>query len=186
MGEDGIAPVFMKERDWRAWDLAEVAAQGEEGARDLQTVEDHFSRFFLTKTKAELFQRAFADRILIAPCNNVKDILEDPQLQARDFWTAVHHPTLDRTLTYPGAYIKLSETPIVHRRPAPAIGEHNDEVLGRAKSVESNPRPLLSKTMAFEGLKVLDFTWVGVGPIAIKYLADHGADVIPRRVRDPS
>ena len=178
MDEDGMAPVFMKERNWGAWDLAVVAAQGEEGARDLQTVEDHFSRFFLTKTKAELFQRAFADRILIAPCNNVKDILEDPQLQARDFWTEVHHPTLDRTLTYPGAYIKLSETPIVHRRPAPAIGEHNDEVFGRAKSVESNPRLLLSKTMAFEGLKVLDLTWVGVGTITIKYLADHGADVI--------
>ena len=155
-----------------------MAAQGEEGARDLQTVEDHFSRFFLTKTKAELFQRAFTDRILIAPCNNVQDILEDPQLQARGFWTAVHHPTLDRTLTYPGAYIKLSETPIVYRRPAPAIGEHNNEVFDRARSVKANPQPLLSKTMPFEGLKVLDLTWVGVGTITIKYLADHGADVI--------
>lgn len=31
---------------------------------------------------------------------------------------------------------------------------------------------------AFEGIKVLDFTWVGVGPVTIKYLADHGATVI--------
>jgi benzylsuccinate CoA-transferase BbsF subunit len=30
----------------------------------------------------------------------------------------------------------------------------------------------------FEGIKVLDFTWVGVGPITIKNLADHGAFVI--------
>jgi len=28
------------------------------------------------------------------------------------------------------------------------------------------------------GLKVLDFSWVGVGPITVKYLADHGATVI--------
>ena len=32
--------------------------------------------------------------------------------------------------------------------------------------------------MALEGLKVLDFTWVAVGPITIKYLADNGATVI--------
>ncbi len=31
---------------------------------------------------------------------------------------------------------------------------------------------------AFDGIHVLDFAWVGVGPIATKYLADNGADVI--------
>ena len=30
----------------------------------------------------------------------------------------------------------------------------------------------------FEGVKILDLTWVGVGPITIKNLADHGAFVI--------
>lgn len=30
----------------------------------------------------------------------------------------------------------------------------------------------------FEGVKVLDFTWVGVGPLTMKYLADHGATVV--------
>ncbi len=31
---------------------------------------------------------------------------------------------------------------------------------------------------ALEGIKVLDFAWVGVGPITTKYLADNGAEVI--------
>src|ERR1700683_1424976 len=31
---------------------------------------------------------------------------------------------------------------------------------------------------AFEGIHVLDFSWVGVGPISTKYLADNGAEVI--------
>ena len=31
---------------------------------------------------------------------------------------------------------------------------------------------------ALEGVHVLDFSWVGVGPITTKYLADNGADVI--------
>ncbi|HEY6420916.1 MAG TPA: CoA transferase, partial [Candidatus Binataceae bacterium] len=31
---------------------------------------------------------------------------------------------------------------------------------------------------ALEGIHILDFAWVGVGPITSKYLADNGADVI--------
>jgi crotonobetainyl-CoA:carnitine CoA-transferase CaiB-like acyl-CoA transferase len=32
--------------------------------------------------------------------------------------------------------------------------------------------------LPFEGLRVADFAWVGVGPTVSKYLADHGAEVI--------
>ena len=35
-----------------------------------------------------------------------------------------------------------------------------------------------TKESLFDGLKILDFTWVGVGPITTKYFADHGANVI--------
>ncbi len=31
---------------------------------------------------------------------------------------------------------------------------------------------------ALEGVRLLDFSWVGVGPVTTKYLADNGADVI--------
>ena len=36
----------------------------------------------------------------------------------------------------------------------------------------------MTRRYAFEGIKVADFAWVGVGPITTKYLADHGATVI--------
>lgn len=32
--------------------------------------------------------------------------------------------------------------------------------------------------LPFEGLRVADFAWVGVGPLVSKYLADHGAEVV--------
>ena len=35
-----------------------------------------------------------------------------------------------------------------------------------------------SKPKPFEGLRVTDLSWVGVGPTVAKYLADHGAEVI--------
>jgi benzylsuccinate CoA-transferase BbsF subunit len=36
----------------------------------------------------------------------------------------------------------------------------------------------MTRRYAFEGIHVLDFAWVGVGPITSKYLADNGAEVI--------
>lgn len=36
----------------------------------------------------------------------------------------------------------------------------------------------MTEQLPFDGLKVADFSWVGVGPITAKYLADHGATVV--------
>jgi benzylsuccinate CoA-transferase BbsF subunit len=34
------------------------------------------------------------------------------------------------------------------------------------------------KKRAFEGIKICDFTWAGVGPLTTRYFADHGATVV--------
>lgn len=36
----------------------------------------------------------------------------------------------------------------------------------------------MTSRLALQGLKVLDFCWVAVGPLATKYLAEHGATVV--------
>ena len=128
MDEDGMAPDFMIERDWAAWDFAAIAGQGEEGLKDVRAIEKHIASFFIIKTKAELYERAITDRILLAPCNTVEDLMESPQLQARDFWLEVYHPEFEASVSYPGPFIKLSETPMQTNRRAPLIGEHNEEV----------------------------------------------------------
>jgi len=40
------------------------------------------------------------------------------------------------------------------------------------------------QSQALEGLKILDFCWVAIGPMTTRYLADHGATVI--RIETPS
>ena len=42
----------------------------------------------------------------------------------------------------------------------------------------------MATPLPFEGLKVLDISWVAVGPTTVKYLADHGATVV--RVEAPT
>ena len=44
--------------------------------------------------------------------------------------------------------------------------------------------PTSHQSQALEGLKVLDFCWVAIGPMTTRYLADHGATVI--RIETPS
>ncbi|NQT72380.1 MAG: CoA transferase [Chloroflexi bacterium] len=84
--------------------------------------------FVKNKTKAELYERAVKNRIMLAPCNTVEDVTNDAQLKARGFWEEVEHPELDTTITYPGAPLKMEDTPWKIQRRAPLIGEHNQEI----------------------------------------------------------
>lgn len=128
MDEDGVTPEFMKGRDWYQYFALEVAAEGDEGVKFYKAVEEELSDFFASKTKAELSERAAADRIHMAPCNTVEDIWQDPQLRDREFWLEVYHPEIDAMVTSLGPYIKMGESPIKIRRRAPLIGEHNHDI----------------------------------------------------------
>ncbi|MEK7849124.1 MAG: CoA transferase, partial [Chloroflexota bacterium] len=56
-----------------------------------------------------------------------RDMLQDPQYKSRDYFVQSEHPKAG-PLTYAGAPFKMSETPWQVRRPAPMLGEHNEEV----------------------------------------------------------
>ena len=90
-----------------------------------------FKRFFLTKTKKELFDFAIQYGCLLAPINTTEDILKNEHFKARGFWIEVEHPELNNAITYPGFPYSFSESPCKVTRRAPRIGEHNSEVLGQ-------------------------------------------------------
>ena len=65
------------------------------------------------------------------PCAQVRTIaeaLEDPHLREREMVLDIPHRNLG-TMRSLGNPIRLSRTPAVIRRPPPALGEHNDEIL---------------------------------------------------------
>ena len=184
MAEEGKAPEWLAQIDWDSWNPGVIEADDAAGIDLFNRVQACVERFIASKPKNELYLRAIDRGILLAPCHTVKDIAESVQLDARDFWRELEHPALNGTLTHLGPFIKMSETPIEISRPAPRVGEHNQEVLRGIAPVEKpKPRsasdtPTSADAMPFDGIKILDFTWVGVGPITIKHLADFGADVI--------
>jgi len=123
--EEGMAMEF-KDFDFAGqWDVATVTQ--EETNRRFGII----GEFLMTKTKAELYEESVKRSIMLAPCNTYEDVSRSAQLEARGFWEEVKHPDLGETITYPGAPLRMEETPWRIQRPAPLIGEHNEEVYGR-------------------------------------------------------
>lgn len=124
MAEEGMAPDWLKTFDWA--NEYEVRKLSQEL---VERVETPIEKFCMTKTKAELFEEALKRGVLLAPASDAKDLLEDTQLNARDFWSKFRHPELNDSLVYPGEFVKFSVTPATLRRRAPLVGEHNEEIL---------------------------------------------------------
>jgi benzylsuccinate CoA-transferase BbsE subunit len=77
---------------------------------------------------AELMEGAQLRRIPYAMVRPVEALVDDPQLNARGFFSSVSHPELDRTFHYPGGPFFFTTTPWrISRRP-PLLGEHNHEI----------------------------------------------------------
>ena len=80
------------------------------------------------RSKYEIAREGQRRRVPCFPVNTVSDLLSDAHLAARDFFISIDHPVAG-TFAHPGAAYKLSKTRLpLGARPAPTLGQHNDEV----------------------------------------------------------
>ena len=83
---------------------------------------------FTTKyTMRELFEAGRREGVPIAPILSIADFYNSPQTKAREYFVEVDHPVAGKA-DYPGPPYKWTETPVTMRRPAPCLGEHNEEI----------------------------------------------------------
>jgi benzylsuccinate CoA-transferase BbsE subunit len=122
MEEENMAPEFLSNFDWNAFDMAKQTQAMQD------QIEEQVGLLFIKYTKDELYSQAQKRGIMLCPVSTSKDILENEQLKARDLWVEVQHPELSDSISYPGAFARLSETPLAIRRRAPMVGEHNLEI----------------------------------------------------------
>jgi crotonobetainyl-CoA:carnitine CoA-transferase CaiB-like acyl-CoA transferase len=127
LSEEGMLGAFepMKEWGYDDWLMRDTSSLSQE---EFDACEDTLTRFFTTKSKAELYEQASKRRIMLYPSSTTKDLVENAQLKEREFYSEVEHPELGETITYVGAPYKMTETPWKISRRAPLIGEHNEEV----------------------------------------------------------
>ena len=191
---------------WRPW-ISPNGVYGTITMEMMERMVPVVERFMSSHTKQELFDGAVSRRILLFPVAMPRTFFENPQLAARDYFRQVPHAAFDEPLTLPGPFARVSGCPLDLRYPPPrgrpstikpstwmnlacsrrtwcGCGKLTPFDAGRGKGVlpllclgegrdegEEDMRPL-------EGLKVLDFCWVAVGPMTTGYLAEYGATVV--------
>jgi benzylsuccinate CoA-transferase BbsE subunit len=94
----------------------------------LSHIDDVLARFIKNYRKEHLYEEGQRRGLLVAPVNTPQDLVENPQLNHRRWFTPVEHPELETTITYPGPPYRLDATPWRIRSRPPRVGEHNREV----------------------------------------------------------
>jgi crotonobetainyl-CoA:carnitine CoA-transferase CaiB-like acyl-CoA transferase len=94
-----------------------------------EAMREPIDRAFRTATSAEWIARLNAAGVANGEVRDIGQMLNDPQLEARQMIETLMHPTVGATRVI-GAPIKLSENAASVRTPPPVLGQHTDAVLG--------------------------------------------------------
>jgi len=116
-----------------AADLPELAANprfatNKDRMANYDEMRPPIDRVFRTASNAEWIARLNAAGVPNGEVRDIGQMLNDPQLAAREMVQTLMHPTIGATRVI-GAPIKLSETPASLRSAPPVLGQHTDAVL---------------------------------------------------------
>lgn len=174
---------LMGNPEWASW---EVFKDQWSRGKNSDVLKPHLDEWISQWKVDDLFRAGQERRICFAPVFTMADLPKQEQLRTRNFFVEVTHPRAG-TLTHLGPPYQLKEPWWKIRRPAPLLGEHNEEVgasLGQVKVHSERLRTPDSRLrtsqprLPLEGVRIAAFTWVWAGPFGGMQLAHLGAEVI--------
>ncbi len=107
--------------------LFEGPSSNRHASRDL--IDFYITELTSRHTVDEIYREGQRRHIAFTPVNTAAAVARDPQLAARNFFVEVADAKRG-ALRYPGAPYRHAETPWRISRPAPRLGEHNEEIYG--------------------------------------------------------
>jgi crotonobetainyl-CoA:carnitine CoA-transferase CaiB-like acyl-CoA transferase len=93
-----------------------------------QEIEHRYLEWLMAHPKREAAAIAQQHRLLAAPVNEIRDVVEDPAFNERGAFEVIDHPYTG-PLKYAGRPFIMSATPRPPARRAPLLGEHTVQVL---------------------------------------------------------
>ncbi|MCP4327997.1 MAG: CoA transferase [Alphaproteobacteria bacterium] len=90
------------------------------------------------KTRAEWNDGLAALGVPCSPVNDIDQVFEDPQVQARGMKLSLPHPDAQAgSVDLIANPIKFSETPVDYRHVPPTMGQHSEEILAELLGIEA-------------------------------------------------
>jgi crotonobetainyl-CoA:carnitine CoA-transferase CaiB-like acyl-CoA transferase len=83
--------------------------------------------WLLEHTQKEIVEKGQRAGIFATPYHTIETLLNDPHFRERGFWEEVDHPVMGK-LTCPGPPFRIGGESWQFRRPAPLLGQHNEEI----------------------------------------------------------
>lgn len=162
--------------EFAAWDwitLPERIRAGELSMDDVERARAHVEPILARYSKNELVAIAEQHGLMMAPILTVADLMDSPQLLARDFFARIEEEGVSLPAPFSKSGGQRGTLP-----PAPRLGEHNATLAALPRKGAAPPAAPAAPRHPLEGLKVLDLAWVIAGPLVGRSLADFGATVI--------
>ena len=151
-------------------------------AAHAEEVSKEFADFIAQFTADEFAEEAQRRHLAAAPLNTVGQFVACEQVRSRQWLQEIEHPVIGR-YTAPGFPMRLSLTPMRIRRPAPLLGQHQNEILAELEtSAAETKNPIVIDDRArkpmLDGLRVADLTQQYAGPLGTAILAYYGMELI--------
>ena len=119
MDEQGLASDLLDEK----YQDPGVIAENQSHIREI------FVNFVANLTRDEVYHGLQQRSSNTGAIRSPDEVMQDPHLEDREFWTDVEYPELGKTFRHPGSAAIFNGSPCRISRRAPLIGEHNEEIL---------------------------------------------------------
>ena len=93
------------------------------------TITEIMADWLATRSTADVISALEAARIPAGPVLNLQQVLDDPQVKARELLRYVEYPGAAKSVPLADTAVRLSATPGAITKRAPMLGEHTSQVL---------------------------------------------------------